>query len=280
MCGISAIIDFEAGQALPEGLLRMHAPIPHRGPDGAGFLLVQADYRVCFTRHAEAIPSLPCTHPWRLGLAFRWLKIQDVTDVAAQPMCSRDQSVWLLFNGEIYNFAELRAELQRCGHQFTTQSDTEVVLAAYQEWRQACFARFRGMWAMVLVDLNGKKVVISRDRFGIKPLYYCIDGTRLLLASELKQLVAAAPTQAQANLQLVCHFLHGAPLHHGEETFFRGMMALPPATYAEIDLTLPRVAPLVCKPYWDLTTSFARNRLRPCHSARPRQLWTNCCARP
>src|SRR5205085_11857733 len=97
--------------------------------------------------------------------------------------------VWIVFNGEIYNFRELSAELSAVGHRFESHGDTEVILAAYDEWGTDAFARLEGMWAIVIVDTRRQRVVASRDRFGVKPLYFSIDGGRLLLASELQQLL-------------------------------------------------------------------------------------------
>src|SRR6185503_8233834 len=104
------------------------------------------------------------------------------------PMCTADRQLWITYNGEIYNFEALRAELERCGHPFVSATDTEVILAAYREWGTGCLARLRGMFAFVLLDRARRRIFCARDRFGIKPLYYCVlpDGL-VAFASEIKQ---------------------------------------------------------------------------------------------
>src|SRR5262249_54853801 len=156
-------------------LRRMHAPIRHRGPDGEGFLVVE-DGR------AHRAPSLGATPAagLRVGLAFRRLKIVDLTEAAAQPMASPDGALWIVFHGEIYSFRERRRELRAGGRAFRSTGDTEVALAAFEAWGEGCLERFEGMWAMVVLDLRRRRLVASRDRFGIKPLYWAARGPRLL----------------------------------------------------------------------------------------------------
>ena len=168
----------------------MHGVIRHRGPDGEGFLLCDDRGGVTHATTPGALnasTAAPC-----VGFAFRRLKICDLSTAADQPMGSADGKTWIVFNGEIYNFRELRRELQAKGHVFRSHGDTEVILAAFEEWGEACFARLDGMWAIVILDLRRNRLVVSRDRFGIKPLYWSIDDSgALLLASEIKQMVAA-----------------------------------------------------------------------------------------
>src|SRR5262249_52428371 len=156
-------------------------PIPHRGPDGEGFLLVGPGGETHACRRSQELLGLGA-RPARLGIAFRWLKIQDPDEAASQPLVSPDGAAWLAFNGEVSNHGELRRELRERGHRFATRSDTEVVLASYREWGVDCFRRFNGMWAIALVDLARRKLVLSRDRLGIKPLFHARSGGRLLLA--------------------------------------------------------------------------------------------------
>ena len=137
-----------------------------------------------------------CERPAPLvGVAFRRLKIIDTSEAAAQPMPSPDGSAWIAFNGEIYNFRELRRELEARGRRFRSSGDTEVALAAYETWGEGCFERFEGMWAVVIVDLRRRRLVASRDRFGIKPLHWAVRGERLFLASEVKQVLRAVDTR-------------------------------------------------------------------------------------
>lgn len=248
MCGISLVVDQESGEGLVESLRAMHAAIPHRGPDGEGFCVLDGDWRLHAAREAAALPL--GTRSARVGCAFRWLQIQDRDPASSQPMASADGAIQLLFNGEIYNFRELREELARAGRPFRTRSDTEVVLAAYEHWGEAAFARFEGMWALAILDLRDRSLVISRDRFGIKPLYLHRAGSRLFIASEVKQLLAAG-APARADRSSVTRFLRGRRPSPPEATFFEGIRAQPPATWARIPLDAGAGEPQF-RAYWDL----------------------------
>ena len=259
MCGISALLDSIGTQSLAPRLLDMHAVIRHRGPDGEGFLLADGEGAVTRTEAPEGLRGLPAC----VGFAFRRLKICDLSDAAAQPMGSADGRTWAVFNGEIYNFRDLRRELESNGRRFRSRGDAEVVLAAYEEWGEGCFARFEGMWAIVILDLHRDRLVVSRDRFGIKPLFWAVDDKgALLFASEIKQILAATPRgTTRSNRPLVAMYLEGRRYPAVEETFFEGVRAVPPATWCEIDIAAPE-APRF-KPYWSLGEFTAeRNELR------------------
>src|SRR4051812_45590425 len=208
MCGISVMLDPTGSSRFMRRLLAMHAMIRHRGPDGEGFLV--ADQHGNIDR-SEASEQLRMSAVPRVGFAFRRLKICDLSAAADQPMGSADGKIWVVFNGEIYNFRELRRELEARGHTFRTSGDTEVVLAAFEEWGERCFEHLDGMWAIVILDLNRNRLVVSRDRFGIKPLYWMIDQSgALLLASEIKQLLGATEGEPlRSNRPLIMAFLRG-----------------------------------------------------------------------
>jgi asparagine synthase (glutamine-hydrolysing) len=250
MCGISAAVHFGDGTGVVERVLRMHAAIPQRGPDGEGFLFVEPSLAAVEQRSAAHAASVAGAH--RAGLGFRWLQVQDREPLAAQPMGSVDRSIWIAFNGEIYNHSELRAALRDLGHDFRTRSDTEVALLAYREWGTGCFARFNGMWAIVILDASKRRLVISRDRFGIKPLFHCFDGDVLLLASEVKQILAASAPPPAPNLDALRLFLQGSRSQLGDDTFFAGIHAVPAATFSEVDLDAPARA-LGFRAYWRLS---------------------------
>jgi asparagine synthase (glutamine-hydrolysing) len=222
MCGISCVIDRAARPDLREEVAAMHSRIRHRGPDGEGFVFAHLE--------SGSVATTPVASA-NVAAAFRWLKIQDTSDDSSQPFASPDGRVHLLFNGEIYNFRELREELASLGDSFTTRSDTEVVLAAYRKWGTSCFERLRGMWAIVIVDLDARRIVVSRDRLGIKPLYFESRAGRVRIASEVKQLVA--PGRA-ADREMLLHFLAGSRLAGRERTFFEDIRAVPPGTFAII----------------------------------------------
>ena len=259
MCGLSAIVEFAPNEGLLQSLLAMHDQIPHRGPDGEGFTVVDAAWNAAGARTVSGLHSSAPSR-LRVGMAFRWLQIQDPGEAAAQPMASADGSVWLMFNGEVYNFREIGEELARLGHRFASASDTEVILAAYLQWGSGCFRRLNGMWAIVLLDLRERKIIVSRDRFGIKPLFYFRSENRLVIGSEIKQLLAAG-VPAAANVTALTRFVANLRPETPEETFFKDIFAQPAATFAEISLETP--APISFQSYWQLQVDSVDARAAP-----------------
>jgi asparagine synthase (glutamine-hydrolysing) len=249
MCGISILLDPKGSPDFASRLLAMHSVIRHRGPDGEGFLTAGKSGSVIRSKMPDQISAAadPC-----VGFAFRRLKICDLSELADQPMGSADQKIWVVFNGEIYNFRELRAELEATGYVFRTHGDTEVVLAAYEQWGEGCFDRLDGMWGIGILDLRRNRLLVSRDRFGIKPVFWKIDRTgALLFASEIKQILAATDDEPlRSNRPLIAAFLRGFRYPTLEETFFEGIRSIPPATWCEIDLAAP--AQPRFQTYWKL----------------------------
>jgi asparagine synthase (glutamine-hydrolysing) len=253
MCGISAVIALES--AVPGSLQRsirvMHSTLAHRGPDGEGFLILDSSYSPHSFRDLDALP-IQCWSDARVAIAFRRLKIRDLSEDAAQPMSSPDKRTWIVFNGEIYNFAEIRFELQRLGHVFLTHSDTEVILAGYRQWGQACFEKFNGMWAILIFDLAERAVIGSRDRLGIKPLYYSIEQDRLLFASEAKAIALAEETGPAIEPYRFKEFLLGFPPQSADLSFFKNVHPVPAGTTFGIDLTTRVATAPNFRRYWDL----------------------------
>jgi len=169
MCGIAGIADFAGVAASREHVVRMTEILAHRGPDGSG-LWRDTDGNVV--------------------LGHRRLSILDIGDGGRQPMTSNDGRYVLTYNGEVYNFIEVRAELAALGHGFTSESDSEVILAAFVEWGESMLPRFNGMWAMTIYDTQARRLFLARDRFGVKPLYYSWSQRRLTFASEIRALRA------------------------------------------------------------------------------------------
>ena len=257
MCGISILLDPTGSPSFVSRLVAMHAVIRHRGPDGEGFLVVDRDGGVTRSEAADKLVAPTTPH---VGFAFRRLKICDLSEAACQPMGSSDRKIWVVFNGEIYNFRELRAELEALGRAFRTRGDTEVVLAAYEQWGERCFDRLDGMWGIAILDLRCNRLVVSRDRFGIKPVYWKIDRDgAMLFASEIKQILAATGAEPpRGNRPLIAAFLCGFRYPTLDETFFEGIRSVPPATWCEIDLAAPPAAPrFEC--YWNLADYTAQN---------------------
>ena len=176
MCGIAGIVALTGQQRAPqiEEIEAMVAALRHRGPDEFGFFRDR-----------------------RAGLGHARLSILDL-ETGQQPLCNEDSSLWIVFNGEIFNYIELRRDLEQRGHRFATKSDTEVIVHAWEEWGEACFERFNGQWALALWDSRKERLVLARDRMGILPLHYCEHAGRVLFASEIKAIFAADATIPRA----------------------------------------------------------------------------------
>jgi asparagine synthase (glutamine-hydrolysing) len=230
MCGISGVLVFKNSnfEVTADYLARMRDTMVHRGPDGAG-LWISRDHRV--------------------GLGHRRLSIIDLSHAADQPMSNGDGSLHIVFNGEIYNHAEIRRELKDLGHRGwkTSHSDTEVILHAFEEWGIECLQKFRGMFAMALWDAKTRRLWLIRDRIGIKPLYYSIHHGRITFASEIKALLQD-PDQARAvNEEALFHYLSFITTP-APDTLFAGIHKLPPGSFLTIDLDGQRHQ----KRYWDV----------------------------
>jgi asparagine synthase (glutamine-hydrolysing) len=245
----------------------MHQSLAHRGPDGEGALLVDGALRA--TRHAGPVTALPPKGALRFGLASHRLAIQDGSAAGAQPFGSADGQCWVALNGEIYNFAEVRRELTGKGHTFRTRTDTEVVLNAYLAWDLDCFRRFRGMWAIVLLDLKAGRVVCCRDRLGIKPLFYSLGPHRLLFASEAHA-IARALDEARAAARPLREFLVGFPPQDPEQTFFAGIHAVPAGSFAVLPLAEGVPAQLPFRRFWSLPQEEGREEQPPFQAAADR----------
>jgi len=170
-----------------------------------------------------------------IGLGHRRLSIIDLSPDGHQPMAGPDGSTQIIYNGELYNYLELRAELKKKGHHFKSQSDTEVILHAYQEYGPECLAHFNGMFAFALWDEKLRRLFLARDRFGIKPLYFYRAPHQFLFASEIKALLTILESRPLPNQRLVYDFLTTGMLDHTDETFFAGIQKLPPAHYMLIE---------------------------------------------
>lgn len=238
MCGIAGIIDLRG--RLEESVLgRFTDAVAHRGPDDRGLALFAGD---------PGLSLVPAGGGGILGLGHRRLSIFDLSPAGHQPMASADGGLVIVFNGEIYNYLELREELVKVGHQFRSRSDTEVILAAYREWGPDCVQRFNGMWAFVLLDRQRRRLFVSRDRIGVKPLYWMVrpDGV-LAFASEIKQFQTLPGASLRPNLRAVLTYLVNG-YENPPETFFEGVFAFPPGHRAMVSLDRPEVKP---EAFWD-----------------------------
>ncbi|WAC05107.1 MAG: asparagine synthase (glutamine-hydrolyzing) [Methanoregula sp.] len=228
MCGIAGQYCYNRAPPDPRLLAAMSERIAHRGPDGEGTWIKGS-----------------------VGLAHRRLAIIDLSEDARQPMANEDGSLRLVFNGEIYNFVELREELVRCGHVFRSKGDSEVIVHAYEEWGVECLARFNGMWAFALWDERKQELFCSRDRFGIKPFYYTEAGGSFLFASEIKALLAHPGVGKEPDDEMLRTYLAWGVLDHTGRTMVAGVSQLRPA-HAMVVTATGHKEPFR---YWDVTVS-------------------------
>jgi asparagine synthase (glutamine-hydrolysing) len=231
MCGIAGIVTRDRSAFAPDVLPRMGAVIAHRGPDDAG---------------TWVSPDLSRG----VGLVHRRLSIIDLSAAGHQPMTNEDGSLWVTYNGEIYNHAGLRGELEAAGHRYHSRTDTETILHAYEQWGDDCMQRFRGMFAFGLWDSNRRRLLLVRDRLGIKPVYYApLPDGGLVFGSEIKALLASGLVRATASQAALSEYLLFGYLA-GEQTMFEGISILPPGHLLVWDDEGLRV-----RPYWTLRFS-------------------------
>lgn len=235
MCGITGFIDFNK-QSSKEELIRMTTSLAHRGPDGDGIELIDG-------------PNA------QIGFGHRRLAILDLSDHAKQPM--RFEHVWICFNGEIYNFNEIKADLTKLGHTFTGTSDTEMILHAYLEWGDNCVDRFIGMFAIVIYDLKNERVFCLRDRAGAKPLFYYWKNGLFLFASELKAFHENTRFEKEIDPSAVAAFMQygNVPTPH---CIFKHCTKLLPGHSLSISLSDKK---LTLKKYWDVYDAYNKPKL-------------------
>jgi len=213
MCGVSVLLATNGAPADMETVQRMSDALAHRGPDDSGILV-----------------------SGQVGLGFRRLSIIDLSPTGHQPMATPDGEAVIVFNGEIYNYLELRDELKLLGHSFRSSSDTEVLLRAYLQWGSDCLSKLNGMWAFVIYDKRRGILFGSRDRFGIKPLYRYKDRDYVLLASEIKSIRASGLYRSKTNWGRAARFLLHGQLDETAQTFYEDIEQVLPGTAFELDL--------------------------------------------
>ena len=240
MCGIAGLILEELDPRGAMWLTAMTQQLYHRGPDNGG--------AVVFGIGGTPVMQRPLGRPeeavdWphlvaSVGLGCRRLAVIDPSPAGHQPMASPDGQVWLVYNGEIYNHEALRDELRGRGVVFAGNSDTEVFLAAFRAWGRDCFARLEGMWAAALVDWGARRLFLSRDRLGIKPLYLARFERGVAFASETKSLLLLPGVARGTNEARLRDFLTQGLVDHTDDTLFEGVWSMPPGCWAEFDLRI------------------------------------------
>ena len=225
MCGIAGVVKFaKDAEVDPRVLRQMCAAMVHRGPDDEGVYV-----------------------KGRAGLGMRRLSIIDLA-TGHQPISNEDGTLWIVFNGEIYNHAVLRERLQTLGHRYATRSDTETIIHAYEEYGRECVRHLRGMFAFAIWDTRKRQLFVARDRLGIKPLYYRATGESFLFGSEIKVILANPEVHAKFRRGSLPEFLAFGYLS-GEDTFYKGIRKLMPGHTLELDES----GNLRIEPYWDLS---------------------------
>ena len=230
MCGICGIFNLNGEPVSPVVLRRMTGTIAHRGPDGEGFY----------------IDSF-------IGLGHRRLAIIDLSPAGHQPMLSPDGNHALTYNGEVYNFQELRVELESLGHQFRSRTDSEVVLHAYAQWGADCVNRFNGMFAFAVWDKTRQELFLARDRYGIKPMYYTFAGNYFIFASEQKAILTHPAVRREIDLEALLEYFTFQNIFT-DKTLLKGIKLFPAGHHARIPLgssLAPYALSLKRIQYWD-----------------------------
>jgi asparagine synthase (glutamine-hydrolysing) len=226
MCGICGMVDFRGAPVVPDVLRRMTDALAHRGPDGRGVFIDGG-----------------------VGLGHRRLAILDLTPAGRQPMTTPDGRFTLVYNGEVYNYRELRAELERQGATFVSQSDTEVVLHLLSQGGPQALSRLNGMFALALWDSRTRRLLLARDRYGIKPLYWTMAGGTFLFASEQKAMLRHPAFSPRLDTECLLEYFTFQNMFT-DRTFFDGVRLFPPGSYAVVDARRPGAA-LSPVAYWD-----------------------------
>lgn len=255
MCGLAGIYHLEGAPVDSQILLRMSRMIRHRGPDDEGFLLINTQngdvnhysHDDTLDEVRQKIPRLPNITNANLGLAYRRLSIIDVTASGHQPMSDPGKNVWLNFNGEIYNYLEIKSELISLSHKFITNSDSEVIIHAYLEWGSACLQKFIGMFSFIIYDSRQLSLFIARDRLGVKPLNYYYDGKKFIWASEEKVIAKSGLVPVSPNASKIVEFLSDNRYFEDDDTFFNEIKQLPAGHFAVVNKKGIEI-----QKYWDI----------------------------
>ena len=252
MCGIAGVIRSEGRPVDQDTIRAMGRSIAHRGPDDEGYLFADPARGTVeifggrdtpdavYENPIEYCPSRPLdgarvSEQPNVALAHRRLSIIDISAAGHQPICNADQSLWMVYNGEVYNYASIRKDLEALGHSFSSDSDSEVVLHAYQEWGAGCLSRFNGMFAIAIVDRAKNQLFCARDRFGIKPFYYSMSNKGFVFASEIKALFESGLVEAKPNYPILYSYLCSGT-DDIRETCYEGIVPLAPGHHLTVDL--------------------------------------------
>ncbi len=210
MCGIVGLYDFEKKSVSYKTIISMRDEITHRGPDGEGIYIKD-----------------------NVGLGFRRLAIIDLTPSGDQPMSNEDGSLILIYNGELYNYLELKPKLIGKGHKFHSTSDSEVVLHAFEEYGEKCLDKFKGVYAFAILNTKTKELFIARDKFGTKPLYYTTAGKQFIFASEIKSLLKHPQVKREVSYPALHEYFSFQNIF-SDRTLFKDIFLLPAGHYMKV----------------------------------------------
>jgi len=249
MCGIVGFCSYRSDKLISKDMLyTMTNSMSHRGPDDSGCVLLEKENNIFypFKNMADATKI----DSGIVGLGHRRLSIIDLSNRGHQPMSDELNLVWLIYNGEVYNYIELREELKDKGYKFNSTTDSEVVLKSYLEWGADCFRRFNGMWAIGIYDMRTGNIILSRDRFGKKPLYYFKNSDFLLFASEIKAILMHPAVSKAMNMKKVADYAgrHYRYVDCDNESFFKDIFQVPKSTY----MIFQKTGDISVHKYWDL----------------------------
>ena len=247
MCGISGIVVFKEDERLHRHIFKMNEILQHRGSDDEGYAFFSDDSideyfgdrtpkNVVETHSRLAHKSTFNSNKSKVALSHNRLSIIDVSEKGHQPMSDFSKRYWITFNGEIYNYTTVRDELKQLGHAFLSNTDTEVVLLAYKQWGAECVQKFNGMWAFAIFDRDKQTLFLSRDRFGVKPLYYRLEENFLCFASEQKALYHIEGCKNEINHQAVFHYLSMGLVEALPEGFVKNIFEVKPAHTVLVDV--------------------------------------------
>lgn len=261
MCGILGYVGFDSSDTKMTATRFYKALnlIKHRGPDDEGILLSNSNTKElipCAGDDSDSNLKLVHVKTYSdvendLVFGHRRLSIIDISTAGHQPMRAHNDDFWIIFNGEVYNYLELKSDLEQKGVEFITHADTEVVLKAYIYWGADCLTRFKGMFAFSIFDVKNRKVFCARDHFGIKPFYYSYTPDGIAFSSEIKPLLDISTEKPKANPKTLFKYLRYSLIDDSEETMFNNIYELPQASYMVIDMAKAE-RPKVQK-YWELS---------------------------
>lgn len=252
MCGISGIISLR-DSIDPNLVIKMTDVVKYRGPDDYGYLGVNTCNKIFVSFKAIAeISHRTSERNFNLLFGNRRLAIIDLSSAGHQPMSYDNGRYWITYNGEVYNYVEIRNELELKGYKFRSETDTEVILAAYQEWGIDCLCKFNGMWSFAILDLRKKIIFLARDHFGIKPCYYSHNGTIFSFCSEVKQLLTLPWIRREPHSGAVFDFIAYNKIDHSEQTLFDGILELPAAHYIIVELGNSLIRTIEPRRWWDI----------------------------